>query len=324
MPRLRRTRTSDAGVHRRRRGRAFTYVDPSGEPIRDETELERIRALVIPPAWTDVWIAPQPNAHIQATGLDAAGRRQYLYHPQWRARMDGIKFERMLALAEALLRARRGVTLDLRVEGFGRTKVLAAALRKLDAGSLRVGAERYADEHGSFGLTTLLCAHATVHAAGRIELRFPAKSGQPWHSEIHDADLAAVVSGLKRRGGRARLLAWRDDAGDWHPLRAEEVNHDVRERTGGEFTAKDFRTLRGTAVAALSLARSGPGASESARRRAVQTAVRAAADALGNTPAIARTSYVDPRVIDRYERGETIDPAHSGSVEAQLRTLLAD
>jgi len=290
--------------------------------ITDEAELERIRAIAVPPAWSEVWIAPQPNAHIQATGIDAAGRRQYLYHPRWRTRMDGIKFDRMLALAETLPRARRGVTVDLRGEGFGRARVLAAAFRMLDAGSLRVGADRYAEEHGSFGLTTLLAAHATVHADARIELRFPAKSGQPWRSELQDPDLAAVITSLKRRGGRARLLAWRDDAGDWHPLRAEEVNHDVRERTGGEFTAKDFRTLRGTAVAALSLARTGPADSETARRRAVVAAVRAAADALGNTPAIARASYVDPRLIDRYEHGETIDPARPGSVESQLRTLL--
>ncbi len=323
MPPLRRSRMSDAGIRRRRRGRGFAYVDADGAPLQDELELARIAGLAIPPAWTDVWIAPQANDHIQATGTDAAGRRQYLYHPRWRSRMDGIKFERMLSLAEALPRARRGVTTDLRADGFPRRRVLAAAFRMLDAASLRIGAERYAEEHGSFGLTTLLAAHATVHADGLIALGFPAKSGQPWRTELRDPDLATLIAGLKRRGGRARLLAWRDEAGAWHPLRAEELNADLRDRLGGEFTAKDFRTLRGTSVAALSLARSGPVPTATGRRRAIAEAVRAAAAALGNTPAIARASYVDPRLIDRYEHGETIDATRPRSAERALRALLA-
>ena len=228
----------------------------------------------------------------------------------------------MLDLAETLPTARRGVTLDLRAEGLGRSRVLATAFRMLDTGSLRVGSERYADVHGSYGLCTLLCAHASVHDGERVELRFPGKSGQPWQSELTDPDLAAVVRALKRRGGRARLLAWRDGDGEVHPLHPEEINADIRRRTGGDFTAKDFRTLHGTAAAALSLATAGPVSSPSRRSRIVAAAMRDAAFVLGNTPAIARSSYVDPRVVDAYEQGTTIDPARPASVESELRAML--
>jgi DNA topoisomerase-1 len=190
----------------------------------------------------------------------------------------------------------------------------------LDTGSLRVGSERYAAEHGSFGLSTLLCAHAAV-SGDVVELKFPAKSGQEWESDIRDPDLAVLVRRLKRRGPTARLLAYRDERG-WHPLSAEEINEDVRRRTGGDFSAKDFRTLHGTAAAAVSLARTGPRPSASGRKRALADAMRAASDELNNTPAIARKSYVDPRLVDAYEGGETIDPARVASVESELRRLL--
>jgi DNA topoisomerase-1 len=323
MPRLRRSDLRGPGVHRVRRGTGFAYVDESGRPV-DAATRERAVALVIPPAWRDVWIAPYANGHVQATGLDDAGRRQYLYHPAWRVQKDRLKFERMLDLAVVLPAARRGVTLDLRRDGMPRERVLAAAFRMLDTGMLRVGSERYADAHGSYGLSTLRGTHARVVEGERVLLSFPAKSGQPWESEIADPDLAEVIAELKRRGGRARLLAWRDDDGGWHPLSAAEINDDVRDRTGGEFTAKDFRTLHGTVTAAVSLARSGPGETPTARRRAIVQAMRLAADALGNTPAVAKSSYVDPRLLDRYEEGETIDPARLRSAESQLRRLLLD
>ncbi|MBO9578670.1 MAG: DNA topoisomerase IB [Microbacteriaceae bacterium] len=323
MPRLRRTRLSDPGIRRARRGSGFSYREPDGAVIRESAALERLRALAIPPAWTDVWIAAAENAHIQATGVDAAGRRQYLYHPAWRERSDRRKYERMLDLAEVLPRARRGVTRDLRADGLGRERVLAGAFRLLDSGALRVGTPRYAEDHGSYGLTTLLGAHAAVRG-GEVRLRFPGKSGQEWSSGIEDPDLAALVSALQRRGPRARLLAWRDPDGEVHPLRPGELNDDIRRRTGGDFTAKDFRTLRGTAVAAASLARTGPRASASGRSRALAAAMREAAAALGNTPAVARTAYVDPRIADRYERGETVDPSRiaSGTIERELLRLL--
>jgi DNA topoisomerase-1 len=323
MPRLRRSDVAGPGIRRRRSGKGFAFVDESGRPV-DAATRERAIALVLPPAWTDVWVCPWPNGHIQATGIDDAGRRQYLYHPTWRAQKDRLKFDRMLELAAVLPAARRGVTRDLKRDDLSRERVLAAAFRMLDTGMLRVGSERYADAHGSYGLSTLLCAHARVVDGSRVLLSFPAKSGQPWESEIDDSDLASVVAQLKHRGGRARLLAWRDDDGGRHPVSAAEINDDVRDRTGGEFTAKDFRTLHGTVTAADSLARSGPGETAAARKRAIVQAIRLAADALGNTPAVAKSSYVDPRVLDRYEEGETIDPARLRSAESQLRQLLLD
>jgi DNA topoisomerase-1 len=323
MTRLRRSDLRGPGVHRVRRGKGFAFVDESGRPV-DAATRERAVALVIPPAWRDVWVAPHANGHVQATGIDEAGRRQYLYHPAWRAQKDRLKFDRMLELAAVLPAARRAVTLDLRRDDVSRERVLAAAFRMLDTGMLRVGSERYADAHGSYGLSTLLGAHARVVEGERVLLSFPAKSGQPWESEIEDPDLAEIIGVLKRRGGRARLLAWRDDDGGWHPISAVEINDDVRDRTGGEFTAKDFRTLHGTVTAAVSLARSGPGETPTARKRAIVQAVRLAADALGNTPAVAKSSYVDPRLLDRYEEGETIDPARLRSAESQLRRLLLD
>ena len=319
--RLRRSNSAGPGIHRVRSGSEFFYRDAAGVTIADPELLDRIARLVIPPAWTEVWIAPYPNGHIQATGLDVAGRRQYLYHPLWREQKDRVKFDRMLAFAEALPAARRSVTRDLRTEHLSRERVLAGAFRMLDSAALRVGSERYVDENGSFGLSTMLCAHATVLDGGVVRLRFPAKSGHAWESELHDRDLAPLVSSLKRRGGRARLLAWHHQ-GRWHPVSAEEINEDLRQRTGGEFSAKDFRTLRGTGAAALSLARSGPQPTEQARHRAVVAAVRAASEVLENTPAIARSSYVDPRLLDRYAHGETIDATRPVSAEAQLRALL--
>jgi DNA topoisomerase-1 len=322
MPRLRRSDSSGAGLRRVRSGTGFSYRDAAGRAISDPELRERIETLAIPPAWTDVWIAPYINGHIQATGVDAAGRRQYIYHPTWREQKDRIKYDRALALAESLPTARRQVTIDLRSEGPTRQRALAAGFRMLDTGSLRVGSERYAEANGSIGLTTLLCSHATV-SGSTVQLRFPAKSGQAWDSDITDADLASVVRALKRRGGNARLLSFKNGA-TWHPLSASDINDYVRERTGGAFTAKDFRTLHGTIAAAVSLAKHGPERAQSKRQKAVAQAVRDAAAVLGNTPAIARGSYIDPRVIDHYTHNRTIDPNRLGSAESELRALLFD
>jgi DNA topoisomerase-1 len=317
MPRLRRSDSAGRGIHRLKSGKGFTYRDHSGETVTDPELRARIEHLAIPPAWTDVWIAPYANGHIQATGVDGAGRRQYIYHPTWREQKDRIKFDRALALAESLPAARRQVTMDIRSDGFTERRVLAAGFRMLDTGSLRVGSERYAQQHGSHGLTTLLCAHAST-SGDTVHLAFPAKSGQEWDSDIVDADLAGLVRSLKRRGANARLLAWKDGR-RWHPVAASDINAYVRERTGGEFTAKDFRTLHGTAAAAVSLAKSGPQSSKSARSKAIAQAMRDAAAVLGNTPTIAKSSYVDPRILDHYAAGEVIDPARP---ESELRALL--
>ncbi|HEY4267681.1 MAG TPA: DNA topoisomerase IB [Galbitalea sp.] len=321
MTRLRRTNSAGPGIHRVKSGRGFTYRDAHGVTIDDQELLDRIASLVIPPAWTDVWIAPYANGHIQAVGVDAAGRRQYLYHPAWREHEDRLKFTRSLALSESLPAARRQVTMDLRLDALPRQRILAAGFRMLDTGSLRVGTERYAAEHGSIGLTTLLCAHATV-SGDDVELKFPAKSGHAWESTIHDADLAVVVRKLRRRGPTARLLSFKDDRG-WHPVSPSEINDYVRERTHGDFTAKDFRTLHGTIAAAISLAKSDAN-TKTARERAVAQAMRDASAVLENTPAVARSSYVDPRVIDLFLRGQTIDRERLGAAETELRALLFD
>ena len=210
--------------------------------------------------------------------------------------------------------------MDLRSEGLTRERVLAAAFRMLDSGSLRVGSERYTNENGSHGLATLLCAHVKVRK-DELRLSFPAKSGKTWESRIDDADLAAVVRQLKRRGGNARLLAYKDGR-SWHPVSSADINEYVKERTGEDFTAKDFRTLRGTVAAAVSLAQSGPQAKVSARKSAVSRAMQDAAAVLGNTPSIARKSYVDPRLLDHFAAGETIDPKRLDSAESEIRALL--
>lgn len=308
------------GIRRVKAGTGFTYKDAAGHVIRDPELRARIDRLAIPPAWTDVWIAPYPNGHIQATGVDAAGRTQYIYHPTWREQKDRIKFDRALSLAESLPAARGRVTRDLRSEGATRERALAAGFRMLDTGSLRVGSERYAQEHGSHGLTTLLCSHATV-SGDTVALSFPGKSGQEWSSAIKDEDLAAFVRLLKRRGGKARLLAWKD-GNTWRPVAAEEINTYVRERTGGEFTAKDFRTLHGSVAAAVALAKAGAQPTPTARKRVVAQVMRDVADVLGNTPAVARSSYVDPRLVDRFDRGRTIDPARTSAAESEMRALL--
>ncbi|WP_193510118.1 DNA topoisomerase IB [Cryobacterium sp. BB736] len=316
MARLRRVDPAAPGWRRVRAGRGFRYLDESGAPLPEE-ELERILALAIPPAWKDVWISPWPNGHIQAVGTDAAGRRQYLYHEQWRRKQDELKFDRALELAARLPGARRAVTIALRGDDLTRERALAAAFRILDTAALRVGGEQYAQDNGSHGLSTLLCRHVTI-SGDTIEFCFPGKSGQEWFSAVTDAELARALRAMKRRSGR--LLGWRDDDG-WHPLTAADINDAVRSLVGPDFTSKDFRTLSGTIAAARSLAGTLP-KTRSARDKAVAAAMRDAAEALGNTPAIARKSYVDPRVIDRFHDGEVISRAGAG--ETALRDLLED
>jgi DNA topoisomerase-1 len=318
--RLRHSNATGRGYRRVAAGTGFSYRDLDGSTLPPGPVRDRLESIGIPPAWTDVWIAPFENGHIQATGLDAVGRRQYIYHPEWRERKDRVKFDRALQLAESLPAARRLVTMDLRSDGVTRQRVLAAAFRMLDSGSLRVGSERYTNENGSHGLATLLCAD--VHfRTDLLKLSFQAKSGKTWESEIVDEDLAALVRVLKRRGGNARLLAYKDGR-TWHPLTSADINGYVKERTGSDFTAKDFRTLRGTAAAAVGLAQGGPQKTVAARKGVISTAIQDAAAVLGNTPSIARKSYVDPRLLDHFSSGQTIDPRRVDSVESELRALL--
>lgn len=305
MARLSRVRPGeDPGFRRVRSGRGFTYVGGEGG-TPSATDRDRIRELVIPPAWDDVWIARDPHAHIQAVGVDDAGRRQYLYHPRWRERRDRKKFARALELAAALPYARGRVTTALRRDGLDRERVLAASFRLLDEAAPRIGSARYLARHGSRGLTTLQRRDATV-AASVVTLSFPGKSGRRAFIEIDDEDLAVVIDELGAGRPRSPLLSYQ--RGNRRvPLTPADVNAHVRSLTGGAFTAKDFRTLRGTIMAAGTLARIGAVDTERERKRAEALAVRATAEALGNTPAVARSSYIDPAVFAAYRKGRLLD-----------------
>ncbi|GAA1856428.1 DNA topoisomerase IB [Microbacterium koreense] len=305
------------GYRRVRAGRGFRYETDTGHSVSDE-ERARIAALVIPPAWRDVWICADAAGHVQALGTDAAGRRQYLYHPGWRARRDRGKFTRALELAATLPHARRRVTITLRECGDERSHVLAAAFRLLDTGAPRIGSARYLERHGSRGLTTLQRRHATI-AGTVVTLSFTGKARKRALIEIDDEDLAAAVRNLIDGRATGTLLAYRDGRRRV-PLTPRDVNDHVRELTAGMYTAKDFRTLHGTIVAATTLAQLGPVSSKKDRRDAERFAVRATATALGNTEAVARSSYIDPRVFSRYRRGDVMDL--SRAPESAVRALL--
>ena len=305
MARLVRVRPGESPGYRRvRSGNGFRYVDIEGSAA-PPADRQRIHDLVIPPAWEDVWIAVDPMAHIQAVGVDDAGRRQYLYHPRWRERRDRRKFSRALELAAALPRARGRVTTALRREELDRERVLAASFRLLDEGAPRIGSARYLERHGSRGLTTLQRRDVSVEDSV-LTLSFPGKSGKRALIEIDDADLAAVMTELSAGRPRSSLLSYR--RGNRRvPLTPADVNSHVRSLTGGAFTAKDFRTLRGTIMAAEALARIGTVDTARDRKRAETLAVRATAEALGNTPAVARSSYIDPAVFAAYDRGKLME-----------------
>ena len=306
----------DVGWRRVRSGRGFRYLDDQGAQLgADETS--RIQSLVIPPAWTDVWICTVANGHLQAVGTDAAGRRQYLYHPDWRHQRDQAKFERVLAMAAQLPAVRRTVRGQLRGEPTERRTVVAAAIRLVDLGCFRLGSEEYADENGSYGLTTLERRHVRRAGPDRV-FAFVGKGGIEHEIVVTDAAVARVVDALtaRRRPG-ARLLAARA-AGRWRPVEAAEINARLQELFGLEVTAKDFRTWHATVTVAAALGSADRAATATGRRRQVRQALSEAAELLGNTPAVARSSYVDPRVIDRFEDGQTITPGPPGRSQDAL------
>jgi DNA topoisomerase IB len=316
--RLRRADCSGPGIRRRRRGRGFSFEDSEGRRVDDEETLERIRALVIPPAWEDVWICSDPFGHIQATGFDAAGRKQYRYHDRWELRRASRKYEEMREFARRLPGLRRAVSRDLGREGMPRERALACAVRLLDLGFFRVGGEEYAEANESYGLATIQRQHVTVKD-GEMVFDFPAKSGQRRVQSIRDADAIAAVEAMRRRrSGPDDLLAYRAD-GSWHDVRSTDINAYIQEAIGEGFSAKDFRTWSGTVLAAAALAGEPKPKSEAAAKRTIVTAVESVAVALGNTPAVCRRSYIDPRVFDRYRDGVTIEVGLSRGGEMTLR-----
>jgi DNA topoisomerase I len=336
VPRLRRVDCSGPGIARRRRGRGFEYLDDEGNRIDDPEVLERIRELVIPPAWETVWICPYPHGHIQAVGTDAAGRRQYVYHRAWRERRDQEKFDEMIRFARALPELRTTAASHLRKRGLPRERVLACAVRLLDRGFFRIGTEGYAEENQTYGLATMHRRHARLGPGGSIVFDYASKGGKRRVQSVVDRDVYRVVEALKRRRSASpELLAYRSN-GRWTDVRSEDINEYIKAVTNDGFSAKDFRTWNATVLAAVALAVSGEAAvSRTARKRAIARAIKEVSHYLGNTPAVCRASYIDPRVFDRYRDGLTIggalhelgdveygEPATQGAIEEAVLDLL--
>jgi DNA topoisomerase IB len=316
MARLRRSDCSEPGIRRRGRGKGFEHLDAGGNRIEDPEVLERIAALSIPPAWREVWICADPHGHLQATGLDAAGRKQYLYHAAWRDRRDQRKFDLMLGFARALPRIRRRVGDDLHGEGATREQVLAAAVRLLDRGFFRIGGEEYAEDNDSYGLATMRKRHVTIDG-DEIVFDYESKGGKQRIQAITDPELVPLIATLRRRrSGGGELLAYRNGR-RWVDVRSEDVNAYIKDAGGEEFSAKDFRTWSATVLAAVALGAMPVPATKTGRRRRVDEAVKGVAAFLGNTPAVCRRSYIDPRVFDRYRGGSTIAASlrRAGSLE---------
>jgi len=316
---LRYVRGGGPCIQRIRCGRSFRYIGPDGKPLRDPASLQRIRSLVIPPAWRDVWICPSPKGHLQAVGRDAKGRKQYRYHPLYRATRDQAKFSRMVAFGTVLALIRKRVQHDLELAGLRKEKVLAAVVRLLETSFIRIGNEEYAEENGSFGLTTMKNRHVQIDGA-TLQFRFRGKSGLEHRIRLTDRRLARIVKQCRELPGY-ELFEYVTPAGDVHPVDAADVNAYLREITGQNFTAKDFRTWSGTILAVRELCAAGPWRSQAEAKRTVVAAVKRVSQRLGNRPATCRKYYIHPAVIDAYgdgslfptvEQGEQQNSAYAG------------
>ena len=312
MPRLRRVDCSEPGIRRIRRGRGFSFREEDGTPVDDAETLERINELAIPPAWTDVWICPYPNGHLQATGFDDAGRKQYRYHDFWRSKKDREKHEEMLEFARRLPAMRRRVEKDLKLRGFVRDRVLACSVRLLDRGFFRIGTEQYSNgDNESFGLATLRKRHVTFER-GHVVFDYRAKGSKRHQQELADPEVIKVLKPLvQRNGGGHELLAYREGRSEWRDIKSADINEYLKEVMDGDFSAKDFRTWNATVIAAVGLAQDEAEAAKSktARKRVANRVVKTVASYLGNTPAVCRASYIDPRVFDCFDSGTTISKA---------------
>jgi len=322
--RLSRTDCSGPGLTRKGAGRGFVYYDDEGNRVTEQEDLARIGELGIPPAWKDVWVCPNPNGHLQATGTDAAGRKQYLYHPRWRERRDQEKFDEMTAFARALPELRARVERDLTSsDKLTRERVVACAVRLLDRGFFRIGSEQYAAQNESYGLATMRKEHVSLEPESHtMVFDYVAKSGKPQVKGVLDPAVFEVVSALKRRrGGGPELLAIKEGR-RWRDVRSSDINEYVKQATGADFSAKDFRTWNATVLAAVALGVSGEVPNtKTARKRAVTRAIKEVAHYLGNTPAVARASYIDPRVFDTFQAG-LIMVAEPGDVDAPGELLI--
>ncbi len=316
----------EPGIQRKRVGRHFSYIGLDGQPIRDPDHLKRLRSLAIPPAWTEVWICPNPNGHIQATARDAKGRKQYRYHPDWRAVRDETKFTRMARFALALPTIRERVDADLGRRGLPKEKVMAAVVRLLETTHIRVGNEEYAQHNDSYGLTTLRDEHAQIERS-KIVFEFRGKSGKEHSIDLRDRRLAQIVKRCQDLPGQ-RLFQYLDEDGECYTLASNDVNTYLREIAGEDFTAKDFRTWAGTVLCAEALAEIGPATTQTAAKRSLVRAIDRVAEQLGNTRAVCRKSYIHPAVMDAYLDGSFFErwtpqslPAVPGLSETEVATL---
>ena len=305
--RLRRSNPAGPGLSRRRCGRGWQYRDANGVPLTDAEVQDRIRGLVIPPAWREVWICPYPNGHLQAVGTDEAGRRQYLYHEQWRVQRDEQKHDRVLDLVERLPEFRAAIDTDLTGRGLTCARVHAGALRMLDRGVFRTGGEEYADENGTRGVATLLKDDVAI-VRGELAFCFTAKGGIERRLRMRDAELVKLVRSLRRAEHETdRLLVYRNGDRQWREVHADSINARFQDLTGDQFTAKDLRTWNATVVAAVAFAHAERQTSQRGRKRVEAAVLDQVAEQLGNTRAVARRSYVDPRVVAAFDRGRTIE-----------------
>ena len=293
------------GIRRRRAGKGFSYIGPDGERVTDEGRLDGIRALAIPPAWNDVWISPVRRGHLQATGRDARGRKQYRYHPRWRAVRDEAKYGRLVEFARALPRIRRRTDRDLRRRGVPREKVLALVVRLLEATLIRVGNDEYARENRSYGLSTMRDRHVEVRGA-TLRFSFRGKGGKEHEIDVRDERLARVVRQVQDLPGQT-LFQYHDADGGRQEVTSDDVNAYLREISGDDFTAKDFRTWAGTVAAAMALEEFAEIDDEAGRKRAIVQAVETVAKLLGNTPTVCRACYVHPDVLDAYLDGSFVE-----------------
>jgi DNA topoisomerase-1 len=318
---LRYVNDAAAGIGRRRSGKGWAFYDADGTRITDDKRLAWFKRLAIPPAWTEVWICPDRRGHLQATGRDARGRKVYRYHPRWREVRDGAKYGRMLSFARALPRIRRHVEQDLGRPGLPREKVLAAVVALLERTRIRVGNEEYARDNRSFGLTTLRDRHARIKG-GQMTFAFKGKSGKQHAVEVADRRLARIVARCQDLPGQ-QLFQYVDDSGERRGVASDDVNAYLREVTGEDFTAKDFRTWAGTVLAAMALQEFREVDSQADAKKNVVRAIERVAEKLGNTPAVSRASYVHPGIIDAYLEGGLLEQVRE-EADRRLRQDLAD
>ena len=318
---------SDAkpGITRKRSGKGFRYVGPDGKAVRDAATLERVRALALPPAYTDVWICPDPRGHIQATGRDAKGRKQYRYHPEWRICRDETKYDRMIAFADALPKIRRRTNADLAKPGLSRERVLATVVQLLEKSLIRVGNDEYAKKNRSFGLTTMRNKHVEVKGS-TVKFEFKGKSGVRHSVDVNDKRLARVVRACQELPGQ-ELFEYFDEDGTRCDVDSGDVNAYLKDITGRDFTAKDFRTWAGTVLACTALQEFDPYESQAQAKKNVVQAIEAVAGVLGNTRAVCRKSYIHPAILDSYMDGtmlETLSRKAGAAVRKRLGKLRPD